>query len=246
MISGAAATQPDTAQYARFSRRLLGIFIDWVLMIVLAFGTMFVAIAAGAGSMTRPIGFLVVIVLLLYEPVMVSSTGSTLGHYYANLRVVDDQHHGNVSFLKAVVRSIIKSILGWYSFFLITATRRNQALHDQLTRSTVQIRNSANARPGHYITERTVFADPNMPPRWRRAAMILVYVALAFLALMVIYAGFRFADVISLRCVNTGRCAPAENIISAFVGLLWIGVSAWFVSLGWRGKLWGARLRAWD
>jgi len=243
MDSSAAATQSDPAQYARFSRRAVGILIDWILMIVVGFGALFIAISVGADGLTRPVGFLIVIALVLYEPVMVSMTGSTLGHYYANLRVVDDRN-GNVSFLKAIVRFIIKSILGWYSFILITTTRRNQALHDQLTRSTVQIRNAAKARPRDYITERTVFANPDMPPRWLRAAMILVYVALAFAASLVAYLGLVKANIVSSRCINTGRCTSAEDIISGCTGLLWIGVSLWLVSLGWRGKLWGARLRA--
>src|SRR5258707_8979987 len=152
-----------TPRYARFPRRLRGIIIDWILAMVLLFGALFVAASVGSDHVSRTLGILVVVVLILYEPVLVSLTGGTLGHYFTNLRVVDERDQGNVSFLKALARFALKSLLGWYSFIVIAATRRNQAMHDLLTRSTVQIRDPAKARPNDYITERADFQSPDMP-----------------------------------------------------------------------------------
>ena len=84
--------------------------------------------------------------VLLYEPVLVSFTGGTVGHHLTNLRVVDDRG-GNVSFLKACARMVVKDLLGWCSFVILMATSRNQAIHDLVTRSTVQIRDLAKALP---------------------------------------------------------------------------------------------------
>ena len=52
------------------------------------------------------------------------------------MRVVDDRG-GNVSFIKALARMIIKSLLSWYSFLAMAMTSRHQAVHDLLPRSTV-------------------------------------------------------------------------------------------------------------
>ena len=129
---------PPEPRYARFSRRIRGIMLDWIFAMAILFGAVLVAVSIQNDVFSRTLGFLVVITLFLYEPVLVSLTGGTLGHYFTNLRVVDDRHGGNVSFLKACARVVIKGLLGWYSFVILAATRRNQAVHDLLTRSTVR------------------------------------------------------------------------------------------------------------
>src|SRR5262245_55858916 len=94
--------------YARYTRRLKAFFLDWVLMIALMFGGLIIAVQFGSDNVARLLGFTVVAVFLLYEPLFVSISGSTIGHHVYNLRVVDDRTGGNVSFLKAVARVIIK------------------------------------------------------------------------------------------------------------------------------------------
>jgi hypothetical protein len=75
--------------------------------------------------------------------------GGTIGHYLCNMWVVDDRG-GNVSFIKAFGRMIIKSLLGWYSFLAMVMTSRHQAVHDLLTRSTVQMRDLTKSKPYHF------------------------------------------------------------------------------------------------
>jgi uncharacterized RDD family membrane protein YckC len=103
---------------------------DYIVVVVVISVALLAASTAQSDNFSRAIGISVLIAWLLYEPVLVSLAGSTLGHYFVNLRVVDNRHGGNVSFLKAVVRFVIKTVLGWFSFIVMTATRRNQALHD--------------------------------------------------------------------------------------------------------------------
>src|SRR4051812_9705870 len=85
----------DHSRYARFGRRLTAIVIDWFLLVVLVFGTLSVAVWLRSDTASRALGIVVVLVLLLYEPLLVSFTGGTLGHRFANLRVVDECHGGN-------------------------------------------------------------------------------------------------------------------------------------------------------
>jgi uncharacterized RDD family membrane protein YckC len=228
-------------RYARFPRRLRGIIIDWILTMVLLFGALLAASSVRSDDFSRALGIFVVLVLVLYEPVLVSLTGGTLGHYLTNLRVVDERDQGNISFLKALARFALKGLLGWYSFIVITATRRNQAMHDLLTRSTVQIRDPAKARPDQYITERADFQSPDMPSRRRRVAVICVYLALAALVYGLVVAAARTTGVLSPACMNDANCSVVGGFLNLAAALIWIAASAACVGLGWRGKLLGAQ-----
>jgi uncharacterized RDD family membrane protein YckC len=228
-------------RYARFPRRLRGIIIDWILAMVLLFGALFVAASMGSDHVSRMLGILVVLVLILYEPVLVSLTGGTVGHYLTNLRVVDERSQGNVSFPKALARFVLKDLLGWYSFIVITATRRNQAMHDLLTRSTVQIRDPAKARPNDYITERADFQSPDMPSGPRRVAVICVYLVLAALVYGLVVAAARTTGMLSSACMNDANCSVVGGFLNLAAALIWIAASAACVGLGWRGKLLGAQ-----
>jgi uncharacterized RDD family membrane protein YckC len=228
-------------RYARFTRRLRGIMIDWMIAMIVLFGALIVATSVRSDHLARTLGILVVLVLVLYEPLLVSLTGGTLGHYFANLRVVDERDQGNVSFLRAVARFALKSLLGWYSFIVMTATRRNQAMHDLLTRSTVQIRDPAKARPDQYITERADFQSPDMPSRLRRVAVVCVYLLLAFLAYELVVVAAKTTGMLSSACINNANCSAIGWLLSVAEALIWLAGSAACVGLGWRGKLLGAR-----
>jgi uncharacterized RDD family membrane protein YckC len=231
----------QTPRYARFSRRLRAFLIDWIIALVLFFGGMSVAISLGSDAVSRALGIAIVAVLVLYEPVLVSRIGGTLGHIYANLRVVDQSHGGNLGFARALGRFVVKSLLGWYSFLVMTATRRNQAVHDLVTRSTVQIRDPAKALPHHYITERTDFRNPGMPSRLRRVAVICCYLLLAFVAFGVVLAVASAAGALSSRCLHDNGCPGEQGLLLLALALIWLAASAAFIGLGWRGRLLGAR-----
>ncbi len=228
-------------RYARFSRRLRGIVVDWIIAMTVMFGAVLLAVTIGSDNFSRALGIPVLLALLLYEPVLVSFTGGTLGHYFTYLRVVDDRNGGNVSFLKACARVVIKGLLGWYSFVVMMATRRNQAVHDLLTRSTVQIRDPAKASPHQYITERTEFAHSGMPSGWRRLVLICCYLLLIFAAYMDVLAGIVAVGGLSSRCANNDFCSAGEGFLSLGVALTLLALSAVCIGLGWRGKLIGAR-----
>jgi uncharacterized RDD family membrane protein YckC len=210
--------------------------LDVILISIAMAAVLLIAAASANDGVSRAAGFLFVAALLLYEPVLVSFTGGTLGHYFSNLRVVDDRG-GNVSFLKAVARMVIKGFLGWYSFVIMMATRRNQAIHDLATRSTVQIRDPAKALPGQYVTERIEPADRNMPSAWRRIVVVLAYLLLAYVLSFVV-----IVVLTSLSCIqNEAFCSAADKIINVVVSLVLLFLTALVVGFGWRGKLFGAR-----
>jgi len=227
--------------YARFSRRFRGIVIDWAIAMALLFGAVMLAVSVENDHFSRALGVLVIATLLLYEPVLVSFTGGTLGHHLTNLRVVDDRSGGNVSFLKACARVVLKGVLGWYSFVILAATRRNQAIHDLLTHSTVQIRDPAKARSGQYITERVELVASGMPSRLRRAAVICVYLLLLFVGYLIVSWAMAAAGLMSHSCLYKNYCSGVERTLSLVSDVTLLVMMAVVVALGWKGRLFGAR-----
>src|ERR1700722_12328778 len=197
-------------RYARFSRRLRAMLFDWILALIVIYGALLLATSASNDNLSRGLGILVVVALLLYEPILVSRMGSTLGHYFTNLRVVDDRDGGNIGFARACARSIIKTVLGLYSFVILAATRRNQALHDLLTRSTVQIRDPAKASAGQYIAARTEFAEAGMPPLSRRIAVTCLYLLLIGIVYVAIIGNVVARGAISDACIDGNFCSGGE------------------------------------
>jgi hypothetical protein len=235
---------PGQAQYARFARRLRGMFVDWVLALVVILGAILIAASVGSEIVSRILAFVVLLLLVLYEPVLVSCTGGTLGHWYTNLRVVDDRTGGNLPLPTAFIRAGIKAILGAYSFVVMMATRRNQALHDLLTHSTVQIRDAAKARSGDFITERTELSSPTMPSRGRRVAVIAVYIALTLLGYVIAFAVVIAAGGMSDACIDNDVCSGVEKVLQIIPGIAFLFIAAAWIGLGWRGRLYGARRAA--
>ncbi|MBR0716321.1 RDD family protein [Bradyrhizobium liaoningense] len=227
-------------RYARFSRRLRGMLLDWMIAMAVLFGAVALASNIRNDTAARALGVAAVAVLLLYEPLLVSRFGGTLGHIWTNLRVVDDRG-GNVGFAKAFLRFLIKSLLGWYSFVSMMATRRNQAVHDLLTRSTVQMRDAAKARAGQFIAERQEVNDAVMPSRLRRTLVTLAWLAVGIIVYLVTLDAVLQVGLLSSACLDRDFCSPAERVISIAAAVVLLLMIAVVIGLGWRGRLFGAR-----
>ena len=231
---------PDTHAYARFTRRLQGVFIDAIIFMLILAVALMLAVSFASDHIARILGATVAATWLFYEPLLVSLTGGTIGHYLCNMRVVDD-HGGNVSFIKAFARMIIKSLLGWYSFLAMAMTSRHQAVHDLLTRSTVQMRDLGKAQPYHFRGRRKALTAQDMPSHIRRAAVIAVYLLACFMLYSVGLATLSVGGLLSRRCVDGQACSVGEFTILVLLWVIWGGISVWAALLGWRGRLWGAR-----
>lgn len=228
-------------QYARFSRRLRAMLLDWIIALVVIFGAVLLAVTVRNDGLSRGLGFLVVVILLLYEPILVSRMGGTLGHYFTNLRVADEGSGDNIGFARACARVVIKGVLGLYSFAVMAATRRNQAVHDLLTRSTVQIRDAAKAAPHQYVVERAGPAAAGMPSRMRRAVVTCVHLLLMAILYFLVVGLFIAKGAVSNGCLDRNFCSGGERILSLCLAVALLGSTAACITLGWRGKLIGAR-----
>jgi hypothetical protein len=147
------------------------------------------------------------------------------------MRVVDEDNGGNISFLKACTRVVIKGLLGLHSFEILAATSRNQAVHDLLTGSTVQIGDPAKALPGQYIIEHTELAATDMPSPRRRLAVIFGYLLLTAIVYLFVIRGIIAAGVISDGCIDRNVCSASERILSLNLGLTLLAASAVCIAL---------------
>jgi uncharacterized RDD family membrane protein YckC len=241
MSSATEVSQMPAPKYARFSRRLRAMLIDLIITSIVMFGAVLLAVSVGNDNLSRTLGILAVAVLMLYEPILVSRMGGTLGHYFANLRVVDANSGANIGIARACVRVVIKAVLGLYSFVILAATRRNQAVHDLLTRSTVQIRDPTKALPGQYIAERTELAAASLPSRSRRIAVTCAYLLPTMIVYLFFVGNFVAPGAISYACLERNFCSSGERMFSLVIGVGLLGLCAVCITLGWRGRLVGAR-----
>lgn len=82
--------------------------------------------------------YLFIFFFMLYEPIMVSCFGNTLGHYLSDVKVKrESDYKKNIPFFQAILRFLIKFFLGWLSLLTITFTEKRQAIHDSVTKSVV-------------------------------------------------------------------------------------------------------------
>lgn len=227
--------------YARFSRRVQAVCIDSIVIMLIMVAALIAAISLASDHIARILGFVFVATWLLYEPLLVTATGGTVGHHLCNIRVVDDRTGGNIGFVRAVLRTVIKAFLGWYSFVTMVTTSRYQAIHDLATRSSVQIRDMGKARAYHFHTAREPLPPTGVPSRGRRVTVTLAYLIGAFGLNVGLQIGLAALGLVSMRCFDGAICSPRENTILDGVALGWLAISVLLIAAGWRGWLWGAR-----
>ncbi len=130
------------------SIRLRAALYDYALFLLALVATL--SLANAAGSASNAIFILGALLIALYDPVLVSWRGCTIGHLLCNLRVVDDRSRTNPSFAKSLVRFFIKTALGWLSFLTIFGSRRLKAIHDMATGTSLQVRDPARMKPSDF------------------------------------------------------------------------------------------------
>lgn len=223
--------------YASFGARLRALVVDAAVVVAAIVALVVASEAArdvpGSG---RVFVALVFALALLYEPVQVWRYGATIGHRSANIRVVADVSGGNPGFGRALSRFLIKSVLGIASFVAMALTRRHQAVHDSVTRTTVQIRDIGRARATDFAFERAVDPTLQLPSRSRRAIVVLLYLVGAFVAM-----SFVMGASVPQDCLDEVACTAGEALAANVISAAWLAVTVVLIIAGWRGRLWGAR-----
>jgi uncharacterized RDD family membrane protein YckC len=130
--------------YPGIIERVKASLIDYVviLIIMIFVGNLF-AMFEEVSEGTRMIAF--VLVFGFYDPLFTSLNGGTLGHSIIGIRVVKDDDSGkNISFPFAIVRYILKVLLGSISLLTISSSEKRRAIHDMAVNSLVVYKEESN------------------------------------------------------------------------------------------------------
>jgi len=137
-------TEAAYVLYAKIWPRMKAILVDgFIVMGAYLVAALVGANVAGSGA----VAFLVWFAFwVLYDPLMVSRTGGTIGHHTQNLRVVSDRTGRPPSLLVAFIRNVVKGFLGIVSLLTMAGSPRQKAIHDWVAGTTVQARDAQLAR----------------------------------------------------------------------------------------------------
>lgn len=124
-------------QYAILPDRIKAVVIDAVILIAAMYAVSeLFALVSEVPNVLRMVVF--VVIFILYDPLLTSLNGATIGHTYSNISVKQDNEIGNrISFPSALLRFVIKSTLGWLSLVTVTSSEKRKALHDIVANSVV-------------------------------------------------------------------------------------------------------------
>lgn len=78
-----------------------------------------------------------VFIFILYDPLMVTIFGATVGHRVSKLKVQQLNTGKHINFGFAIIRFLIKATLGWVSLFTVSTNKNRQAIHDSIVDSIV-------------------------------------------------------------------------------------------------------------
>lgn len=132
-----SGTYEEERKYPLISDRYKVVFIDGMVVIGLM---VTYSIIIGSLENQTPAWVRVALYssLFLYEPFCLAFFGKTVGHWSGKLKVVREQNENrNISIFVAIVRALVKYLLGFISLFSITAENRGRAIHDMAAGSIV-------------------------------------------------------------------------------------------------------------
>jgi uncharacterized RDD family membrane protein YckC len=124
--------------YPRLLRRVRAALIDSVVFAAIIIAWIYSFGLLENAHAAIKVGLLAAACLIV-EPGLVSLTGGTIGHLLMGLRVRDAGVDERIGFLRATIRGLARSLLGLFSLLFMFVTRRHQAIHDYVSRSTVVI-----------------------------------------------------------------------------------------------------------
>ena len=126
-----------TNEYPLLLKRIQALLIDFLLILIsMLLITQIINLLNGVPDWVRMGAFFAI--FFLYDPLMTSKFGGTLGHMAIGIRVKKEStEEENISFLAALGRFTIKSLMGWISLLTVTGNQRKRAIHDMLSGSVV-------------------------------------------------------------------------------------------------------------
>ncbi|WP_308993862.1 RDD family protein [Mariniflexile litorale] len=127
----------EEEKYSKLFTRIKAAFVDALELIILMYSaTEIFNLIEMIPNYIRICVF--VFLFLLYEPILISVFGATVGHFFNDIVVKrDGDEQKNVLFPKAIFRFIFKFFLGWVSLLTISSNEKRKAIHDYVGGSVV-------------------------------------------------------------------------------------------------------------
>lgn len=124
-------------EYARLFDRVKAASIDAMILIAMMYAaTEIFELFDIVPNFARAL--VAVFIFLLYDPLLTSFYGGTIGHSFSGIGVrKDNNSEKKISFPSAIIRFLFKICLGWISLLTITANDKKKALHDFIANSVV-------------------------------------------------------------------------------------------------------------
>lgn len=138
ILSGAHAnTFYEGATFPSLLVRMKALFIDVIVMLIIFTATtLFIDTFGDIPDFVK--GSIAIFMFYLYDPMLTSLTGSTLGHKAMKLKVRKYKDpEKRISFGQALIRFLTKGSLGWLSFLTVTGNERKRAIHDIVSGSII-------------------------------------------------------------------------------------------------------------
>lgn len=117
-------------KYAKVFARVKAAVIDGIVLIVLMYSaTAIFNLFDDVPNYLRLTVFISVFVL--YEPILVSFFGASIGHFFCDIMVKrDGDNDKNIQLPIAIIRFIFKLFLGWVSLLTVNSNEKGKAIHD--------------------------------------------------------------------------------------------------------------------
>lgn len=123
--------------YAYLFTRVKAAFIDSIVFVILMYSaTEIFNLIENVPNYVRIVTF--IFVFVLYEPILISIYGATVGHFFNDIVVKrESDETKNVRFIYALGRFLIKVLLGWISLLTVNGDSKKKAIHDYVGKSVV-------------------------------------------------------------------------------------------------------------
>jgi uncharacterized RDD family membrane protein YckC len=122
--------------------RVKAMTIDGIVVLGLILGITYVfSLFEYVSDTAKIIAF--VFIFILYDPIFTSIFGGTIGHFIFGIRVKRKTNEmKNLIFPLAILRFLVKVLLGWVSLLTVTSNEKRRAIHDYLAGTVVVYANS--------------------------------------------------------------------------------------------------------
>ena len=127
----------DEMKYGTLINRVKAAIVDFLVLmgLGLAVSTM-LSVFENVPDFVRVILF--ILIFILYDPIFTSTIGATIGHLILGLRIRrSNDEDRKIIFPIALVRFILKALLGWISLLSIAVIKKKKAIHDLVAGSVV-------------------------------------------------------------------------------------------------------------